>query len=133
MLSDQTFGNYVVSKVNDTKVRGFWIQEYEPLHEHTKHDMRRSTLSRIRRLLTHPSVANWLGQKEDRIITSRAMDNNKIILADLSKGKIGTEAARLFDGLLLNQIYLAAMSRVWKKPAERQWFGLIVDEFHNYF
>jgi len=60
------------------------------------------------------------------------MDEGKILLVNISKGRIGEDASRLLGGLLITKLQLAAMSRVDIPEAKRRDFVLIVDEFQNF-
>jgi len=83
-------------------------------------------------MLMSPHLRNILGQIRSRIDARFMMDNGRIFIADVSKGKLGADKANLLGSLLVTQFELAAMSRSNVPESERRDFYLYVDEFQTF-
>jgi hypothetical protein len=79
-----------------------------------------------------PELRNILGQVKNRMDARFIMDNGRIFIANLSKGKIGSDKANLLGALWVTQFQLAAMSRADLPEEERRDFHLYVDEFQSF-
>jgi len=79
-----------------------------------------------------PKTRNVLGQVKSKMDARFMMDNRRIFIANLSKGRLGEDKSNLLGALLVTQFHLAAMSRVNLHEDERQDFNLYVDEFHSF-
>ncbi len=88
--------------------------------------------NKIGQFISSPLIRNIIGQEESSIDIRKMMDNEKIIILNLSKGKIGEDASKLLGGLIITKIQLAAMSRVDIPESKRKDFYLYVDEFQNF-
>jgi hypothetical protein len=117
-----------VTKLSNPDLVEFWAAEF-PSYS-------RSTLAaaqgRLSRLLYSPPVRNILSQRELKLDFMDIMDNRKILLCNLSKGKIGQDNSDLFGRLLVSKIQISAMTRADRPREQRQPFYLYVDEFQNF-
>ena len=77
-------------------------------------------------------INNIIGQKKSAFNIREVMDNNKILLVNLSKGKLGEAAAKLLGMVFVMKFQAAAMSRADIPEDERKDFCLFVDEFQNF-
>jgi hypothetical protein len=91
-----------------------------------------STINKITPFLNDKVIQNIVGQTENTIDFSKAMDNGKIIFVNLSKGELGEDNTTLLGSVIVNLILMAALKRRSIKPADRIPFHLIVDEFQNF-
>lgn len=130
MLSDSRYRTWVVGQVQDPMVRSFWINEFEAYDRRFMQEAIAPIQNKVGQLLMSPNVRNVLGQVRNRIDARFMMDNRRIFIADISKGKLGSEKASLLGSLLVTQFQLAALSRADVPEHERQDFFLYVDEFH---
>ena len=88
--------------------------------------------NKVGQLLMSPHLRNILGQIRSRIDARFMMDNGRIFIADVSKGKLGADKANLLGSLLVTQFELAALSRSNVPESERRDFYLYVDEFQTF-
>lgn len=132
MLSDDRYRRWVVRQVKDPMVRTFWEREFEQYDKRTRAEMVSPILNKVGVMLMAPALRNVLGQVRSRIEPRFMMDNGRIFVANLSKGKLGADKANLLGSLLVTQFQLAAMSRADVQEGERKDFFLYVDEFQSF-
>jgi len=132
MLSDARYRSWVVKQVKDPLVRSFWMNEFEGYDSRFLHEAIAPIQNKVGQLLMSAQLRNILGQVRSRIEARFMMDNGRIFIADLSKGKLGADKSNLLGALLMTQFQLAAMSRSDVPEAERKDFFLYVDEFQSF-
>ena len=132
MLSDGRYRGWVVKQIKDPMVRSFWVNEFENYDRKFLHEAIAPIQNKVGQLLMSPHVRNILGQVRSRIDARFMMDNGRIFIADLSKGKLGADKSNLMGALLVTQFQLAAMSRADVPESERRDFFLYVDEFQSF-
>lgn len=135
MLSDKQFRNEVISKITDPSVKSFWTKEFANYTERMAQEAVPAIQNKVGQFTANPLIRNMIGQSTSSFDFREAMDSRKIMIINLSKGKIGDENMKLLGGLLVTKLYLAAMSRadvpdrVMKNLPN---FYLFVDEFQNF-
>ncbi len=132
MLSDDRYRAWVVKQIKDPMVRSFWVNEFENYDKKFLHEAIAPIQNKVGQLLMSPHVRNILGQVRSRINARFMMDNGRIFIADVSKGKLGADKSNLIGAMLVTQFQLAAMSRADMPEAERRDFFLYVDEFQSF-
>ncbi len=132
MLVDKTYRNKVVDKLTDPVVRSFWVDEYAKYPDTLKAEAIAPIQNKVGRFLSSALMRNIVGQVESAINMREIMDSGKILLINLSKGRVGEDNSALLGALLITKIQLAAMSRVDIPESERRDFYLYVDEFQNF-
>ncbi|HEY4258309.1 MAG TPA: type IV secretion system DNA-binding domain-containing protein [Candidatus Udaeobacter sp.] len=132
MLSDARYRAWVVKQVKDPVVRSFWEDEFERYDKKFMQEAIAPIQNKVGQLLMSPHARNILGQVRSRIDARFMMDNGRIFIADLSKGKLGADKSSLIGASLVTQFQLAAMSRADVPEAERRDFFLYVDEFQSF-
>jgi len=132
MLWDSRYRLWVVKQIQDPMVRSFWTNEFDGYHSKFMQEAVSPIQNKVGQLLMASNVRNILGQVRNRIEARFMMDTGRIFIADLSKGKLGTDKARLVGALLVTQFELAAMSRADIPENERRDFFLYVDEFQSF-
>lgn len=132
MLSDEAYRDWVVRQVKDPMVRSFWVSEFGRYDKRFLQEAVAPIQNKVGQLLMAPELRNILGQVKTRIDARFMMDNRRIFIANLSKGKIGADKANLLGALWVTQFQLAAMSRADVPEAERVDFNLYVDEFQSF-
>lgn len=132
MLSDDRYRAWVVKQVDDPLVRAFWEREFESIDRRTRAEYVAPILNKVGALLLSPQMRNILGQVRNRVDARSMMDNRKIFIANLSKGKIGDGNSNLLGSLWVTQFQLAAMSRAGIPEEQRTDFYLYVDEWHSF-
>jgi hypothetical protein len=132
MLSDARYRAWVVKQIKDPMVRSFWVNEFENYDKKFLHEAIAPIQNKVGQLLMSPHIRNILGQVRSRINARFMMDNGRIFIADVSKGKLGADKSNLMGAMLVTQFQLAAMSRADVPEAERRDFFLYVDEFQSF-
>jgi hypothetical protein len=87
--------------------------------------------NKLGQFLLNPVVRNILGQVRCKVSFRFIMDDQRLFIANLSKGRLGHDKANLLGSLLATQFQLAAMSRADQPEDQRRDFYLFIDEFQN--
>lgn len=132
MMAEKEYRKHIVDQVTDPEVRAFWTTEFAKYNDRYAQEATAAIQNKIGQFVSNPLIRNIIGQVHTSFDMRRAMDEKKIILVDISKGRIGEDASRLLGAMIITKIQLAAMSRVDIPRNERADFTLIVDEFHNF-
>ncbi|MBD3328417.1 type IV secretion system DNA-binding domain-containing protein [Candidatus Peregrinibacteria bacterium] len=129
---DEDFMKYKVSKVKNPVVRSFWEHEYSHTGERERQEMIPYFSSKFGPFITNSIMRNTIGQTKSAFNFRRVMDDQKILLINLSKGKMGDLNTQLLGLVVVARLQMAAMSRVDMPESERKDFYLYVDEFQNF-
>ena len=132
MLTDKAFRTKIVSKVTDPIVKNFWLVEFAGFNDRYKQEAIAPIQNKIGQFLSSNLIRNMVGQPKSGIDMRQIMDQKKILIINLSKGRLGEDSSALLGGLLITKLQLAAMSRVNMPESERNDFYLYVDEFQNF-
>jgi len=132
MLADPEYREKVVSKVTDPIVKAFWLVEFAKYSQRYEQEATAAIQNKVGQFISNPLIRNLIGQVKSTIDMRKIMDEKKIFIMDLSKGRIGEDNSRLLGALLITKLQLAAMSRVDIPEADRKDFYLYVDEFQNF-
>jgi len=132
MMADQNFRRQVVEKVRDPIVRSFWIEEFGKWDQRFAREATAAIQNKVGQFVSTPIVRHIVGQTTSTINMREIMDQGKILIVNLAKGRIGEEAMSLLGGMVVTRLYLAAMERVDIPEHERKDFFLYVDEFQNF-
>jgi hypothetical protein len=135
MYADKGYREEIVANVKDPTVKTFWVDEFAKWDERFMREATAAIQNKIGQFTANPIVRNIIGQKTSSFDFRETMDKQKILLINLSKGRIGEQNAGLLGGMLITKIYLAAMSRADSTKAdmaELPSFFLFVDEFQNF-
>lgn len=132
MMSDKNYREKVLDQVTDPMVLSFWRNEFDRYSEQFAVEATAAIQNKVGQFISAPLIRNIVGQVNSTIDMREIMDEGKIMILNLSKGKIGEDNAKLLGGLLVTKLQLAAMSRVNIPEEERQDFFLYIDEFQNF-
>ncbi len=132
MLSDVDFRKKIVEKITDPVVKAFWTQEFSRYTQRYETEATAAIQNKIGQFISAVLIRNIIGQTKSSINMRNIMDEQKILIMDLSKGRMGEDNSRLLGALLITKLQLAAMSRVDTPEKERKDFFLYVDEFQNF-
>ncbi|MBI4099220.1 type IV secretion system DNA-binding domain-containing protein [Candidatus Parcubacteria bacterium] len=132
MLIDKEYRKKVVDKISDPIVRSFWTDEYSKYPDRFQAEAINPIQNKVGQFLTSPIIRNIVGQTKSAINMREVMDTQKILIMNLSKGRIGEDNSQLLGALMITKLQLAAMSRVDMPEADRRDFFLYVDEFQNF-
>lgn len=132
MLTDKAYRKKIIENTNDPVVRAFWTEEFAKYPDRFMAEAVAPIQNKVGQFLTSPLIRNIVGQTKSAIDIRKAMDEQKILIMNLSKGRIGEDNSSLLGSMLITRIQLAAMSRVDVPESERNDFYLYVDEFQNF-
>jgi hypothetical protein len=132
MLVDAKYRKKVVGNITDPVVKSFWVDEYNNYTEKFRSEAIAPIQNKVGQFLSSSLIRNIVGQSKSTIDMRQLMDDGKIVLMNLSKGRIGEENAALLGAMMITKIQLAAMSRVDIPEPTRRDFYLYVDEFQNF-
>ncbi|MBD3244839.1 MAG: type IV secretion system DNA-binding domain-containing protein [Candidatus Moranbacteria bacterium] len=132
MLSDKQFRNKVLNKVQDPIVRSFWVNEFAKWNERYMNEAIAPIQNKVGQFIATPVIRNIVSQTKSTLRMRDIMDNGKILIVNLSKGRIGEEAMQLLGGMVVTKLQLAAMERVDIDEEKRKDFYMFVDEFQNF-
>jgi len=129
---DDEFMKYKVSKVKNPIVKSFWEHEYAHTGERERQEMIPYFSAKFGPFITNSIMRNTIGQTKSAFNFRKVMDEQKILLINLSKGKMGDLNTQLLGLIIVARLQMAAMSRVDIEESERKDFYLYVDEFQNF-
>ncbi|MBL8030097.1 MAG: type IV secretion system DNA-binding domain-containing protein [Candidatus Doudnabacteria bacterium] len=132
IFTDMEFQKYKISKVKDPVVRLFWEKEMAKTSDFHKSEMLGYLISKVGRFVENTMMRNIVGQSKSGFNFRKAMDEGKVLLVNLSKGRTGEINAKLLGLILVSKIQMAALSRADIPENERKDFYLYVDEFQNF-
>src|SRR3989344_4482052 len=132
MLSDKDYRKKVVDNLKDPVVKGFWVNEFAKYSQKFETEATAAIQNKVGQFVTNPLIRNILGQSHSSLDMRKVMDENKILIVNLSKGKIGEDNSALLGAMIITKLQLAAMSRVDISESARRDFYLYVDEFQNF-
>ena len=132
ILVDKEYRKKVIEKIKDPVVKSFWIDEYSKYPDKFQTEAIAPIQNKVGQFLSISLIRNIVGQPKSTIDMREIMDNKKILLLNLAKGRVGEDAASLFGAVVITKIQLAAMSRVDIPEEKREDFYLYVDEFQNF-
>jgi hypothetical protein len=135
MYTDKAFRTKVVDNVQDPSVKSFWVDEYAKYTDKYAQEATPAIQNKIGQFAGNPLIRNIIGQEKSSFDVRKIMDEKKILIVNLSKGRVGDGNARLLGSMIVTKIYLAAMSRADESAASLQklpQFMLFVDEFQSF-
>jgi len=132
MLSDKAFRKKVIEKIEDPVVKAFWVNEFASYNDKFASEAVSPIQNKVGQFLSSSLIRNIVGQVQSSLDMREIMDNNKILILNLSKGRIGEDNSALLGAMMITKIQLAAMSRVDIEEEDRKDFYLYVDEFQNF-
>lgn len=132
LLADEEYRDRVVRNLKDPVVKSFWQTEFANYNDKYKQEAVAPIQNKIGQFLSASVIRNIVAQVTSRINIREIMDQRKILIMNLSKGRIGEDNSRLLGGMLITKIQLAAMERVDIPEVDRKDFFLYVDEFQNF-
>ena len=131
MLTDRNYRQKVVEYITDDMVKRFFAIEFADWSEKFDTDAIIPLVNKLGQFLSDPLLRNIFGQKQNKIDIGQLMNEQKIILINLSKGRIGEENSSFFGSMFLTKIKQAGMERASMPEKDRVDFYLYIDEFHN--
>ncbi len=135
MLSDKAFRRDVIERLKEPTVKSYWEKEFASMTDKMVAEAVPAIQNKVGQFISNALIRNIIGQTRSSFDFRKAMDEKKIIIFNLSIGRIGEDAVNLLGSLFVTKIYLAAMSRADMSDREMKDvpnFYLYVDEFQNF-
>jgi hypothetical protein len=135
MLTDKNYRKKVVDNITDPSTKSFWVDEFAKYTDRYTQEATPAIQNKVGQFTANPLIRNIIGQPKSSFDMRKLMDEKKILIINLSKGRIGEGNANLLGSMLITKLYLAAMSRAdlpedtLKKTPN---FYLFVDEFQSF-
>lgn len=132
MLVDKDYRQKIISNLKDPVIKAFWVHEYEAWQDKFRNEAIAPIQNKVGQFLSTSIIRNVVGQSKSTINVFDIMNEGKIFLVNVSKGRIGEDNSALLGGMIITKIQLAAMERVRIPEESRRDFYLYVDEFQNF-
>ncbi len=132
LVVDPDFQKAWVKKVKDPVVLNYWEKEVAKTSDFHKSEMFGYLTSKVGRFVENAMLRNIIGQQKSAFDFRKIMDEKKIFLVNLSKGKIGDINANLLGLIMVTKLQMAAMGRADMPKEQRHDFFLYIDEFQNF-
>jgi CxxC-x17-CxxC domain-containing protein len=132
MLVDKDYRQKIIANLKDPVIKAFWVHEYEAWQEKFRNEAIAPIQNKVGQFLSTSIIRNVVGQSKSTINVFDIMNDGKIFLVNVSKGRIGEDNSGLLGGMIITKIQLAAMERVRIPEEHRKDFYLYVDEFQNF-
>lgn len=132
LLTDRIFRANVVANLSDPVIRRYFENEFDKMPEKMMQESISPILNKVGQFVSSPLIRSIIERSQSSIDMEEIMNEGKILIANLSQGKLGEDNAALVGAMLITKFQLAAMNRVEKAESERRDFYLYVDEFQNF-
>ncbi len=132
LLTDEGYRKKIVEKTSDRVLKNFWINEFEKMSPQFRSEAVSPILNKVGQFLSSQTIRNIVGSPTSTVDLEDMMNQGKIVIVNLSQGKLGEDSSALLGAMIITKIQLAAMNRVYTKEVERRDFYLYVDEFQNF-
>lgn len=132
LFTDGDFRCHLTDRCRDPAVRAFWIGEFGVWNERYRTEAIAPIQNKVGQFVTQPLLRNIIGQPTSTVNLRHIMDEGKILIVNLSKGRTGEDVSSLLGSLLVSSLQIAALSRAEQPECERRPFFVYVDEFQNF-
>ncbi len=132
LLAERNFRDFIVPKIRDDVVRSFWMHEFASWDDRYRTEAVAAIQNKIRPFLTNRTMRAIVSQPDRSLNLREIMDQGKVLIVNLSKGRVGEDNATLLGAFLVTAIQQAAMTRADVPEADRRDFYLYIDEFQNF-
>ncbi len=132
MLTNSDFRQNTIAKINDPVVKSFWVHEFASWNEKFDNEAIVPLINQVGQFISNEYIRNTVSQKKSAINFYQAMNEGKIIIVNIAKGKLGEDNSSLLGSMIITKIQEAVMARVALPAKQRRAFYLYVDEFQNF-
>ncbi len=132
MFAEPAYRKKIVDNLQDPVIRAFWQNEFARYTQRLETEALAAIQNKVGQFVSNPLIRNILGQSRSTLNMREIMDNGKIFIVNLSKGKMGEDNSALLGAMIITRLQLAAMSRVDIPEEKRRDFFMYVDEFQNF-
>ncbi len=132
LLTNETYRERIVEKLPDQVLKNFWIHEFAKMSPQMKSEAVSPILNKVGQFLSSQTIRNIVGSPVSTVDLEKMMNEGKIVIVNLSQGKLGEDSSALLGAMIITKMQLAAMNRVYLPEEKRRDFYLYVDEFQNF-
>jgi hypothetical protein len=132
ILSDTAYRQRVIMQIKDPVVKGFWVNEFSSSDQGFIDQAVLPIINKVGQFTANPTIRNMVGQQKNALDFAKFMNEGKIVIINISKGKLGDENAALLGSMFITKIQQAALQRASIPEEERKDFYFYVDEFQNF-
>lgn len=132
MLAEKDYRQKITENLADPVIKAFWLNEFAKYTQRLETEAVAAIQNKVGQFVANPLIRNIIGQVHSSFDMRKIMDEGKILIANLSKGKIGEDNSALLGAMLITKIQLAAMGRSDTPTEKLRDFYLYVDEFQNF-
>lgn len=132
LLTDERYRGRVVDEMDDQVLKNFWLAEFNQMQPRLRTEAISPILNKVGQFVTSPLIRNVLNAQTSSFDIEEVMNQGKILLVNVSQGKLGEDNAALLGAMIITKIQLAAMNRVYIPEEQRRDFYLYIDEFQNF-
>jgi len=132
ILTERSFREKIVGQLKDKTLVRYWQSEFDAMGDNLRSEAVSPILNKVGQFVSSPLMRRVLTSPKSKVKIEEIMNQGKILLCDLSSGKIGEDNSALLGAMVVTQIQQAAMNRVFIPEEERKPFYLFVDEFQNF-
>lgn len=131
-LGNSRYRSRLLRSVRDQLIRDYWLEEFDLLKPSEQTLVIKSVQNKIRPFLSSPLIRRIVAQPQAKLNLRQVMDEGKILVVNLSKGKIGEDNVGFLGSLLILKLQSDALSRADQPETARRDFYLYVDEFASF-
>ncbi len=132
LISDSTYRARIVNKLLDQSLVHFWKNEFDKMPSNLQKEAIAPIQNKVGQFVTSPMIRRVIGNPKSTVSLEQVMNEGKILLANLSQGRLGEDNSALLGAMLITKLQLVAMRRVDIEESKRKDFYLYVDEFQNF-
>lgn len=132
ILTNDEFRKRALDHLEDQVLKNFWLNEFEQMPPKLKSEAMSPILNKVGQFISSGTMRNIIKHPKSTINLEKIMNEGKILILNLSQGKLGEDNAALLGAMAITKLQLAAMGRVEQKEETRRDFYLYVDEFQNF-
>jgi len=132
ILADPEYRKKVIEKVQDPMTKAFWLQEFPRYTQSQELEVVETIKNKMGQIVYNPLIRNIFGQVKSKIDFQEILDRKKILIANLSRAKLGEDNSKILGSFLFLKLYLVLLTRIDLPATEREDFYLYLDEFQNF-
>jgi hypothetical protein len=132
LLAESDYRKALIEILAPGPVKKFWENEFEQYSKSFRTEAISPIQNKVGQFVTHPVIRRVIQQRQSAFDLREVMDEGKVLLVDLSKGKIGEDASNLLGAMMLTRMELAALGRAAVEEGQRRDFYVYIDEFYNF-
>ncbi|MFN8475912.1 MAG: type IV secretion system DNA-binding domain-containing protein [Anaerolineae bacterium] len=132
LLSVASYRQKVVSSLSDPVLRSFWEDEFEAMPEKFRAEAISPIQNKVGQFIQSQTIRAIVGRTRSTVRLDEIINTGKILILNLSQGKLGEDNAALLGAMVITKLQLAAMGRAHIPEDKRRDFLLYVDEFQNF-